>query len=84
MPVAEKFFVWCRENKVNVGSRVEWDDHNGYSPLPAGSGVVELIWFGMEETLNVQMDDGTKLSLFPAEGIHHVRLAAVTPPGDTE
>ncbi len=81
MPVAERFFVWCRENNVNEGDRVEWDDHAGYCHLPAGSGVVELIWFGLEESLKVRTDDGELVNLYPAEGIHTVRF--LTPPQET-
>ena len=73
MSVAEKYFVWCRENKINNGSRVKWDAHEGYDSLPAGSGVIELIWFGLEESLKVRTDDGERVNLYPAEGIHNVR-----------
>ena len=84
MTVHEKFFVWCRENNVNEGDLVEWDAHDGYAPFPAGSGVVELIWFGMEESLKVRTDDGLLVNLYPAEGIHTVRLAAALTSGDTK
>ena len=73
MSVDKRFFVWCRENDVNKGDRVEWDGHNGYDSLSAGSGVIELIWFGIEESLKVRTDDGELIHLYPAEGIHTVR-----------
>ena len=82
MSVAERFFVWCRKNEVDIGSRVEWDEHSGYTQLSAGSGAVELVWFGIEEALKVRLDDGTLVHLYPAEGIHNVR--GITPPGGTE
>ena len=82
MPVDKRFFVWCQENDINEGDRVEWDEHTGFSALAAGSGTVELIWFGMEESLKVRTGYGELVDLYPAEGIHKVRkvLAYLEPP----
>lgn len=65
MPIDRRHFTLCNELGIEVGDRV-W--FTKVRPGDSGEGRISLIWFGVEEAVDIVRDDGTKVTVYPGLG----------------
>lgn len=66
MPISREWFIWTNEHEVDVGSRVRHEDGR--------VGTIVNIWYGVEESIDVMLDDGSITTWYPAEGLDDVEV----------
>lgn len=70
MALDPALFPLCNALDIRKGDRVLYRTSGKFRPSVEGEGTIALIWLGIEEVVNIEADDGTRLSLYPALGDH--------------